>query len=607
MKLEKICHISSGGTPSRGKSYFYGGDIPWVKISDIENSVNGILTETEEKITEEGLKSIGNRIFPKGTLLFAMYGSIGKVAITGRELATNQAILGIRPKGNKEIYLPYLKVWFESNKQRLINQGRGVALQNLSATIIRNLEVPLPSFSDQLHIANLLSKAENLISQRKQSIALLDNFLKSTYYELFTKYEGKKIQRLESIASITSGLTKGKKYEGKATRFLPYMRVANVQDGFLNLQEIKVIEATEDEIYRFNLRFGDLLLTEGGDPDKLGRGTTWKNQIQDCIFQNHIFRVRINNIEKINPVFLSYQTGSIYGKKYFLKSAKQTTGIASINSTQLKKFPAFIPPFELQAQFAQIVEKTEALKTYYQSSLQELENLYGSLSQRAFRGELTLNQAEEQILMAAEPEAKYGKVIEFTPKKCDSTERAILAGHIINKTNNEDFGRVKFQKLLHLTEYFCKIDIDSNFSKNVAGPHDRPLINEIESTLERYRFYDINQSCKGNHKVNYRALSSVDELEDIFNTTFESERERIDAFLSKFRKSSWEQCEIISTLYAVWNNRLILNQEITDDLLKQDFLDWDAQKIKYMDRLDGALQWMKDKGVIPDGWGKLIE
>ena len=102
-------------------------------------------------------------------------------------------------------------------------------------------------------------------------------------------------------------------------------------------------------------------------------------------------------------------------------------------------------------------------------------------------------------------------------------------------------------------------------------------------------------------------MSSVDELEDIFNTTFESERESIDAFLSKFRKSSWEQCEIVSTLYAVWNNRLILNQEITDELLKRDFLNWDIQKIKYMDRLDGALQWMKDKGVVPEGWGKLIK
>lgn len=512
-------------------------------------------------------------------------------------------------KCENELDQEFLKVFLKSPEgiSKIKNKAKGTVRDTLSFGSLSEIKIPILPLSVQLHIANLLTKAETLIAQRKQSIALLDECLKSTYCELFTKYEGKTIQPLESIASITSGLTKGKKYEGKTTRFLPYMRVANVQDGFLNLQEIKEIEATEDEITRFNLRFGDLLLTEGGDPDKLGRGTTWKNQIKDCIFQNHIFRVRINDIKKIDPVFLSYQTGSIYGKKYFLKSAKQTTGIASINSTQLKKFPVFIPPFELQTQFSKIVEKVEALKVQYQNSLQELENLYGSLSQQAFQGELTINQAKEQVLMAAEPEPIYGKVIEFASRKCNSTERAILAGHIINKTNKEDFGRVKFQKLLHLTTYHCKIDIDSNFTKKVAGPHDGDLLKDIESTLKRYRFYNINQSNKGNHKVNYTPLSSVSELEEIFDSNFESERERIDSFLAKFRKSSWEQCEIISTLYAVWNNRLILNQEITDELLKQDFLDWDAQKVKYIGRLDDALKWMKTKGVIPDGCGKLIE
>ncbi|HCY39925.1 MAG TPA: hypothetical protein DHV48_00960 [Prolixibacteraceae bacterium] len=606
MRLEKICHINSGGTPSRGKNHFYGGDIPWAKISDIENSVNGILTETEEKITEEGLKSIGNRIFPKGTLLFAMYGSIGKVAITGRELATNQAILGIRPKGNKEIYLPYLKVWFESNKQKLINQGRGVALQNLSATIIRNLEVPLPSFSDQLHIANILSKAENLITQRKQSIALLDEYLKSTFLEMFgdpvRNEKGWKIIPFTKSGQFNSGGTPSKAeskfWEGTFPWLSPKdMKVSTIKDSQDHISDLVFKETNQKRIAPNHL----LIVVRG-------------------MILAHSFPLAINTVEiainqdmkaikPIKDLNIFYFQHCLHALKRqildLITSAGHGTKRFDSSAMQMLNIP--IPPLSLQTQFAQIVEKTGALKVQYQNSLLELENLYGSLSQRAFRGELTLTQAEEQVLMAAEPEAMYGGEIEFTPKKCDSTERVILAGHIINKTNKEDFGRVKFQKLLHLTEYFCKIDIDSNFSKNVAGPHDRPLINEIESTLERYRFYDINQSCKGNHKVNYRALSSVDELEDIFNTTFESERERIDAFLSKFRKSSWEQCEIISTLYAVWNNRLILNQKITDDLLKQDFLDWDAQKIKYMDRLDGALQWMEDKGVIPVGWGKLIK
>lgn len=90
-KLSDYCDISSGGTPSRKNSSFFSGEIPWAKISDIENAENGIIFSTEEKISEDGLANIRNKLFPKGTLLFAMYGSIGKIAISGVELSTNQA------------------------------------------------------------------------------------------------------------------------------------------------------------------------------------------------------------------------------------------------------------------------------------------------------------------------------------------------------------------------------------------------------------------------------------------------------------------------------------------------------------------------------------
>lgn len=123
-KLDTYCHISSGGTPSRKKPEFYGGDILWSTIADMEKS-DGIVVDTKEKITPEGLASIGNRLFSKNTLLLAMYGSVGKVAITGNEMATNQAILGITPKNEKEIYLPYLKYWLMANKRQIVKKARG--------------------------------------------------------------------------------------------------------------------------------------------------------------------------------------------------------------------------------------------------------------------------------------------------------------------------------------------------------------------------------------------------------------------------------------------------------------------------------------------------
>ena len=113
------------------------------------------------------------------------------------------------------------------------------------------------------------------------------------------------------------------------------MAVLNVQDKKLNLEQIKTILATEDEIEKYKLKNNDLLLTEGGDPDKLGRGTIWRGEIEECIHQNHIFRVRAKD-QNLNMEFISWLVSSEYGKKYFLKCAKQTTGIATINKNQLK-------------------------------------------------------------------------------------------------------------------------------------------------------------------------------------------------------------------------------------------------------------------------------
>jgi type I restriction enzyme S subunit len=150
---------------------------------------------------------------------------------------------------------------------------------------------------------------------------------------------------------------------------------------------VKIINATDDEIGRYRLMRNDLLLTEGGDPDKLGRGTLWNGELPECIHQNHVFRVRLTYNE-VDPLFLNWLVGSQRGKRYFLRSAKQTTGIASINMTQLRGFPLLIPPLALQREFARRVAAVEKLKAAHRASLAEMDALFATLQHRAFRGEL---------------------------------------------------------------------------------------------------------------------------------------------------------------------------------------------------------------------------
>ncbi|MCB9049700.1 MAG: restriction endonuclease subunit S [Lewinellaceae bacterium] len=174
------------------------------------------------------------------------------------------------------------------------------------------------------------------------------------------------VKRLDKLAHIQKGIAKGRKISGESA-VLPYMRVANVQDGYLDLSTVKKIKVPKEEISKYLLKYGDVLLTEGGDFDKLGRGTVWKNEVENCVHQNHIFAVRTNP-EKLLPKFLSELSSSFYGRKYFMLSSKQSTNLASINSTQLKAFPVPLPPLPEQQQIAAIlsawdkaIERTQAL------------------------------------------------------------------------------------------------------------------------------------------------------------------------------------------------------------------------------------------------------
>ncbi|MBI5760233.1 MAG: restriction endonuclease subunit S, partial [Planctomycetales bacterium] len=157
--------------------------------------------------------------------------------------------------------------------------------------------------------------------------------------------------RLGDATEISSGITLGRNLNGRECRVVPYLRVANVQDGFLDLDDVKKTPASEDEINACRLEPGDVLLTEGGDLDKLGRGTYWQGEIPDCIHQNHIFRIRFDPA-LFDSAFLAFQFGSPYGKAYFLRHAKRTTGIASINKAVLSNFPLLAPPFAEQRRIA---------------------------------------------------------------------------------------------------------------------------------------------------------------------------------------------------------------------------------------------------------------
>ena len=286
----------------------------------------------------------------------------------------------------------YVLYYLYNNKAVIKYQNKTTGIINLKLNdYLKGTRIFIPPFEIQQKIADVLDKAQALIDKRKEQLEKMDELVQSVFYEMFgdpvMNPKKWRITKLDEVANIVSGVTKGRKMGADTTLSVPYMRVANVQDGHLVLTEIKEITVSPNEVKAYHLEHGDLLMTEGGDPDKLGRCAIWRDEIPGCIHQNHIFRVRLDR-QILQSEYLCFLAGSPYGKRYFLRAGKQTTGIATINSKQLKNFPVLLPPIDLQNKFAEFVEKIEQQKALMKESLVEMENNFHSIMQRAFKGEL---------------------------------------------------------------------------------------------------------------------------------------------------------------------------------------------------------------------------
>ena len=196
---------------------------------------------------------------------------------------------------------------------------------------------------------------------------------------------------LSQISDLKGGATKGRRFRaGESLTEVPYLRVANVQRGYLDLSEIKTIEVTQEVADQLALVPGDILFTEGGDRDKLGRGWVWKGELDGCIHQNHIFRSRLL-LTEMHPEFVSWW-GNSFGQTFFEHSGKQTTNLASINLSVLSSFPVPLPPLAEQRRIVAEVERRlsviQQAEATVEANLTRAERLRQSILKQAFSGKL---------------------------------------------------------------------------------------------------------------------------------------------------------------------------------------------------------------------------
>ncbi len=325
------------------------------------------------------------RGFRKGQVL---YGSrrtyLKKVAVAEWDGVTANTTFVIEAVEGKLLqeFLPWLML-SERFTKHSVQESKGSTNPYINFPDIAKFEFDLPPIDQQRRIAEILWAVDEATVSFEDALRASDEALTTNLGAMFgngVRDQRFKVVPLSGVARLQTGIAKGKKYPASVrTVELPYLRVANVQDGHLNLSEMKTIVIPEAEKDRYLLRNGDVVICEGGDFDKVGRGAIWREQVADCLHQNHVFSLRADP-STILPEFLALQLASPYGKRYFLGCAKKTSNLASINSTQVKAFPFQVPPLKEQRAFISDTAKLQAARDALEAHTKATRNSLAALT-----------------------------------------------------------------------------------------------------------------------------------------------------------------------------------------------------------------------------------
>lgn len=392
--LDIVAELESGSRPKGGVRNG-NGEIPSLGAEHLDGN-GGFNFEKIKHISIQFFQQMGKgQILPGDILIVKDGATTGKVSFVGDEFPFSKAAINehvFRLRVNEyQADQAYIFRFLQSpaGQAGILSDFRGATVGGIGRTFLEKVALQLPALAEQRRVAAILGKADKIRHERRDSLRTWKTFPYSVFLELFGDPVLNSMkwpeQRLQDVSIIQSGIAKGRKLDGQGAVEVPYMRVANVQDGRIALDDVKEIEVLPSDIERLRLKSGDILLTEGGDPDKLGRGAVWRGQIDPCIHQNHIFRVRPNET-MVLPDYLSAIIGSPRGKRYFLRAAKQTTGIATINRNQLDNFPVLIPPLDLQKLFTRLIQKAMTMEQRLSNAAKSQEDLYSALLQEAFAG-----------------------------------------------------------------------------------------------------------------------------------------------------------------------------------------------------------------------------
>ena len=370
--------------------------IPFLNIRTLtdEGFINKSLCQCVKK--EEFTNKYEHFLLDEGDFVVSSSGTLGKLAEVRKQdlpIMLNTSVIRFRPLDTNILDRDFLK-WFIKSPlyfRQIESASTGTAIKNYGPSHLKKMVIPLPPIASQRRIANILDKADEIIRKRKEAIALTEQLQKSIFLDMFgdpvINPKGWEKVKLAKISNIQGGLQVTKKRESNPIE-VPYLRVANAYRDSLNLNQIKTIFVTQQELNKTSLKKGDILIVEGhGNKTEIGRSCVWDDSISNCVHQNHLIRVRVDdNIAE--SIYVSNFLNSIGGRSQLIKLGKTTSGLNTINTSNVKGIEILLPPIKIQKKYITIQETIFKYIQKLNQQQKESENLFNSLLQKAFKGEL---------------------------------------------------------------------------------------------------------------------------------------------------------------------------------------------------------------------------
>jgi len=599
--IKRIGRVVTGKTPSTAVEDNYNGDYMFVTPAELHTDF--FVEQSEKTLSQQGLDSIRTNSINGLSIAVGCIGwDMGNVALINEECATNQQINSITDIKEKNYNPYYLYYWLLTKKAYLFQISTVTRTPLLNKTTFEDVLVPLPSKPYQDRIASVLLPISRKIALNNSINAELEKTAKLLYDYWFVQYdfpnaEGKPY-RASGGEMVYNEQLKREIPIGWKVR--PFEDIYDVRKGSLITEKealagtIKVVAAGLSYSYlhsESNRPANTITISASGD--NAGYISFWREEIfaSDCI--------TVRGDSDIDTLLAYHFLRSM--QKALLKKA---TGSAQphVYPDDVKHFMICEIPEDLKDKIKHTLITWNKKAACVQLETKELSTLRDFLLPLLMNGQVTVADTAQKT---AEVAADTPIAIDPKAKKAAVFKRLVLSAYILDNIYDEPTaGRVKFEKLLYLSEHCAELPLHSEFHRAAAGPYDSHALHSIESQLQRSKWFR-RQKVKDESRA-YARMANADNYKTYVDRNFSSQQKTvIDNLIRLFKTARTIQCEIVATLYGAWNDFLIDGAQPSDEQIVGEVLtNWHESKERIdRERWFATLGWMRQNGIVPTGYG----